>query len=549
MVTLLVITIGCSDTFLDEKVLDAYAPETLNDKLGFEASAVGLLSSFSNLYSTSSDQTILGMWVLGTDQAWAPNGRSNGDARPYFDYPQLISTDNASQKVWSNLYRVINNANIMIQSAESGETIGMSQDELDAFNSEARFYRAYSYNMLVTLYGGVPLITEPASDVKTDYGRASVADVNSLIVDDLLFATSNLPTIDDITKKGRVHRAMANQLFAEVYLRIGQPDLAEKQCDIIINGESGSFSLITERFGIRAGEPGDAFSDIFLPGNQRRTQGNTEVIWVIEQENPSDVAGGGLDNPQQRRVWGGAYHDLPGMIPTDTLGGRGLARIRLNNWVVYDLYDDNDMRNSKYSIHRTHYFNNPEEKYSTIYGQEIPYGEDAEFTLADGSMINIAKSDTTYKYVPYTLKWGQFDSRDVFGYGMRKDFIIMRLGETYLLRAEAKLLQDNFSGAANDINVLRDRAEAPQVSETDINLDFILDERARELIGEENRRKTLVRTGTLIERTTRLNGTTPLADGAIETTIGIQDYNKLMPIPQTEIDLNKDAVLEQNPGY
>lgn len=125
----------------------------------------------------------------------------------------------------------------------------------------------------------------------------------------------------------------------------------------------------------------------------------------------------------------------------------------------------------------------------------------------------------------------------------------MRLGETYLLRAEARLKQDDFDGAAADINVLRDRANAPAVSAGDMTLDFILDERARELIGEENRRMTLVRTGTLVDRAIRLNGTEPLADGNIETTNGIQDYNMLLPIPQDEIDLNKDAVLEQNPGY
>ena len=82
-----------------------------------------------------------------------------------------------------------------------------------------------------------------------------------------------------------------------------------------------------------------------------------------------------------------------------------------------------------------------------------------------------------------------------------------------------------------------------------MSLDFILDERARELVGEENRRMTLVRTGTLVERAKRLCGTVTLAGGNIETTNGIQDYNVLLPIPQTEIDLNKDAVLEQNSGY
>ena len=546
--TLLFANYACQDSFLDEEVLDALAPETLNDKLGYDAAAVGLYNSLAtDFYATDQDQTFLGMFQLGTDIVWAPAGRSNGLARPYFDYSQLISTDWGASKVWNGAYKIINNANIIIANATSGNAVGMTQEEVEAFNAEARFFRAYAYNMLATLYGDVPLILEPIDDAKTDFVRTPLSDVNIAIEADLVMAVANLPEVDQATSAGRANKEMARQLLAEVYLRNGKPALAEKQCDDIIN--SGKYALVQQRYGVRSSESGDAFSDMFIEGNQRRSQGNTEAIWVLEQENPTDVTGGSTGSPQQRRVWGNGYHDLPGMQPTDSLGGRGLTRIRLDNWVVYDLYDDNDMRNSKYSIHRQHYFNNSDSKYDAIRGMPVPYGEDAVFTLPDASEVKIFAADTVYKYVPYTLKWGHFDSRDVFGYGMWKDYILMRLGETYLLRAEARFKQNNFDGAADDINELRNRAHAATVDATDITLDFILDERVRELIGEENRRMTLVRTGTLVERARRLNGTGPLAGGNIETTNGLQDYHMLLPIPQSEIDLNKDAVLEQNPGY
>ena len=116
----------------------------------------------------------------------------------------------------------------------------------------------------------------------------------------------------------------------------------------------------------------------------------------------------------------------------------------------------------------------------------------------------------------------------------------MRLGETYLLRAEAEFEQGNLTGAAADINVLRTRANASLVQSSDITLDFILDERARELIGEEDRRVTLARTGTLVERVQKYN---PTSAGSIKA------YNMLLPIPQSEIDVNTGAVLTQNPGY
>lgn len=544
---LLILTLitACQEDFLEEEVLDAYAPTTLKDKLGFEASAIGLYRQFSTWLTTTDDQGIHGMFQLGTDVCWNPQGRCNGRARPYHDYATLTASDGAARLYWRYLYSLVNNANIMIANAEGELPSDMVQDEVDLYNAEGKFFRAYAYNELATFYGGVPLLTEPLAEARTDFERASLSDVNSVIISDLQFAVENLPTVDD-AKEARANQAMARQLLAEVYLRTGDAASAETQLDAIIS--SGRFSLVTERYGSTALE-GDAFSDMFRVGKQRRGQGNTEAIWILEQENPADVPGGSTGYPQQRRLWGAAYHDVPGMVPIDTLGGRGLTRIRLNNWVLYDLYEDGDMRNSEYSIHRQHYFNNTEAKYDAIRGLPVPYGENEEFTLSDGSVIKVNELDTVYKLAPYTLKWGHFDPRDVFGYGMWKDYVIMRLGETYLLRAEARFKQGDLQGAADDINVLRDRAQASNVSSADISLDFILDERVRELIGEENRRKTLVRTGTLIERTTRLNGTGSLADGNIEATIGIQAHNVLLPIPQTEIDLNKDAVLEQNSGY
>ena len=63
------------------------------------------------------------------------------------------------------------------------------------------------------------------------------------------------------------------------------------------------------------------------------------------------------------------------------------------------------------------------------------------------------------------------------------------------------------------------------------------------MLAEENRRMTLMRTGTLVARTLAHNTQT------INPVVGLSSKNLLMPIPQSEIDLNKDAKLEQNTGY
>ena len=121
----------------------------------------------------------------------------------------------------------------------------------------------------------------------------------------------------------------------------------------------------------------------------------------------------------------------------------------------------------------------------------------------------------------------------------------MRVAETYLLRAEAYLKKggdENLQKAADDINEVRGRAGAKLCSKGDVTLDYILDERARELLVEEPRRKTLARMGKLVERTCKYN----IRKTTRET---IQDYHQWFPIPQSAIDANKGAELGQNFGY
>jgi hypothetical protein len=513
---------ACKDSFLDEEVLNAYAPSTLRDLPGFEASLIGLYNHQSQLYTKSDAQGWNAVWQVGTDIVWPV--QPQGIEVPYYNYADLTPMDGAASYSWSWGYRMINNANIIISNIESPDLVGITDEQKNRINAEARFFRAFAYNFLATAFGGVPLVTEPLDAPKTDFVRAPLDKVNELIVADLVFATEHLPEIGAAKALARANKYMAHQLLAEVYLRTGDPAKAEAQTDMIIN--SGRFSLITARYGVKAGQPGDPFSDMFIYGNQRRNQGNTEAIWVMEAENPRDVPGGMTNFPQQRRIWGGAYHNRKGMIPADSLGGRGLTRIRLNNWVLYDLYDDGDMRNSKHNIRREHWYNDP--KHPDLLGKKVPY---------EGP-------DTLFIINPYTTKWGHFDPQDVFGFGMWKDFILMRLGETYLLRAEAQFMQAKLGEAAASINVLRQRANAPLVTDGDITLDFIMDERVRELLGEENRRLTLMRTGTLVQRATRLNSTAPIGP-----VTGLSETHLLLPIPLNEIQLNKDAVLEQNPGY
>jgi len=129
--------------------------------------------------------------------------------------------------------------------------------------------------------------------------------------------------------------------------------------------------------------------------------------------------------------------------------------------------------------------------------------------------------------------------------------VLFRLGEVYLIAAEAALGLNNLTEAAADINVLRTRAASPahkgdaafQVTPAQINLDFIMDERERELAGEFNRWYDLVRPGPtfFVNRVQKYN---PKARP------NVQPKHALRPIPQSQIDgVVAGPAYPQNPGY
>jgi hypothetical protein len=128
-----------------------------------------------------------------------------------------------------------------------------------------------------------------------------------------------------------------------------------------------------------------------------------------------------------------------------------------------------------------------------------------------------------------------------------RDVFVMRLPEMYLIAAEAKMNLNDPGTAATLINVIRTRAALPghiadmQVTAAQINIDFILDERARELAGEQLRWFDLKRTGKLQSRIQAMNP---------DANTYFKPYMLVRPIPQAQVDAvtNKDA-FKQNPGY
>ena len=199
------------------------------------------------------------------------------------------------------------------------------------------------------------------------------------------------------------------------------------------------------------------------------------------------------------------------------------------------------MRNSEAVFRRTVVGNVPSSPY---YGKIVPWsviyrdgeGEDA-VNSAKSQCFPISCKISTDKYTG--VRDGENKSN------LFRDEYLIRLPETILLRAEAKMRSGDNAGAADDINLLRKRAKCSYlVTEGDMNLDLILDERARELVYEECRWNTLLRMGGTVA-VDRIKKYAYWDDPRKTLT---KNFN-LWPIPQVVIETNKDVKLEQNPGW
>ena len=549
---------GCKeDEFLNELPLDFYSPENSFITEGnFNAALTDLYARVRAIQSVDGGASLYSE-VLGTDVAY--NARL--DQARLGSYAVAITPQGEiPRQHWIRWYKIISNANTIV-SRLGTSTLTDAQKKL--IGGEARLFRAYAYHKLVHLYGAVPLILDEVSTPRTNFTRAPKDDVLKQIIVDATDAAASLPGVD-VARDGKLNKAVANHLLAETYIASKDYDKAILAATEVI--EKSNLRLMIDRFGSLRTQPGDVFYDLFRVGNQNRKAGNMEAIWVIQYE--LDVIGGVLTssggnlNNLERAVApaGFTISDASGRAalldnaPASTLnsGGRGVSFVRPSDYWTYDIWGldpkkDNrkldatvtDIRTSPVNIVRDFIYTNP-----------------ASTSFVGKSLIDFPAPNwvsASWRWYPYPSKVttpGQHPVgvvQDAAKLTLKatagptfRDMYQIRLPETILLRAEAHLLKGNTAQAAADINMVRNRAKAKPVIPAEVTLDYILDERARELIFEEDRRVTLSRMGKLVERVKKYN---PL------NAPNIQPFHALFPIPFSEIEANKDAKLEQNPGY
>jgi len=521
---------ACRSGLLNEKPLSSLnADVTLTSKSGFDAYLTGLSWAAREEYAMG-DNTYCATEFPGTDEA-GDAGSEYVTYRNWTTYLTPVTPEVIADWNWAYT-KMIPQANTIITYAQKPQLkdIWTNDAEKNAVIAEARFYRAYTYNFLANLYGDVPIVDTILGTPRFDYVRDPRKDVYEFAKEDLEFASKWLPETVDKAHEGHVVKAAADHLLSEVFISLGQYDSAIASASRVIN--SGLYHLMTQRFGSEADRPGDVFSDLFRDGNQNRSSGNFESIYVIQFEDYTEGGGGTNGGNNDIRNFGPFLTHIADpdgylMLVTDSMG-RGVGRVRPSNYLLYDIWanDWNDMRNSSYNMRRVFYYDNPASKY---FGQPVE--------------PRTAREDTMRSMYPYSRKVEGKPWEGVNTSGRTaKDKYVYRLAGTYLLRAEAYFRKGDAEDAAKDLNTVRARAHAAPIASADVSLDFILDERARELFTEEPRRRTLIRMGNLVDRVRKYG----LMESSRET---VQDYHKFWPIPQQAIDANFGAKLTQNEGY
>jgi hypothetical protein len=511
---------ACGSDFLVEDPPDIIVADNLyTDIAGFQAGLNALYAEVrreregrSGLNEISSEP-----WVIGVDNGWGNFISTN--ERIFTEW----GANNHSQQdvfydTWTWMYQTINAANTIINRAANPD-IAWTPEQRDEVIGEARLFRAWAYRTLTYMWGPVPLVLEESngSNIRTDWERTPVADVRAQMEQDLLFAEEHIPEVT--TDAGRLSKAVAQHYLAELYLAMDRPADAEQKALAVIN--SGKYSLITERYGVNASQPGVPFMDQFLDGNVNRSEGNTEALWVLQWQ--QNVAGGS-DNIM-RRYWTNRYYNIAGIAVSAENGGRGIGRLNPTRWAL-QLYEPSDDRGSPYAIRDRYVYN----------AATIPAGHARGDTLR----LTLGPETASNARYPSTRKWEWVDPLNVNGDAQYNDQPYIRLAETYLLLAEAQLKLGRPGDAATTLNIVRSRSHASPVGADQVTLDFILDERSRELLTEEQRRFTLLRTHTWLTRTQAFNG---------RSSRFITPRDTIFPIPQAVIEANIGSPMPQNADY
>jgi len=464
-------------------------------------------------------------------------------------YPQLTQYNNlqggntaALTLEWNNFYAAINLCNTGISTIANIPDYTATQKATR--EGELRFLRAFYYWHIVETWGGVHFSTEPTTGIITTANKTPVETIYTQIFEDLKFAIANLPATT--TDYCRATIPVAKAFLARMYLTRGMNAEANTLAREVIRNY-GYFLL-------------PKFADLWSMSNLK----NKEVVWAIDystnlannDHTTATYPYGHSNGSNNGHLFFRMVYD---QVNTSTLirdipYGRPYNRY-MPTLSLLNLFDEaNDSRYS--GSFQTVWYANKASGTVKI-GDTVAYCakttipvalQSPKYTTYDLAKVYAANGvPIQNKFYVSLSKFLDPTRTSINEVQSARDAFVIRLAEMYLIAAEAKLKLGDADSAAYYINQIRTRAALPghtaqmQITAAQVNLDFVLDERARELCGEQLRWFDLKRTGKLASRIQSMN-----PDAAKY----FQPFHALRPIPQTQLDAvtNKD-VFTQNPNY
>lgn len=577
------------ENILEEEPVSSVSYGYYDTQAGIESGVIAAYDALRQRYEFDSERNA-SFHLLGTDTYM--HGRDTEAQEELDRYEASLNAgwEQLYIRLWQPYYEAINITNAIAGAIQEIDN-GMDEDLKAVRLGEIRFLRAWYYFLLVQQFGDIPLKTSAELEARTDFSRAPVAEVYKFIISDLRFAIDNLPLSQD--DYGRATKGAAQHLLSKVYLTRGsavtrqrgqQPtdiDSAAWYADQVIF--SGAYALLPD------------FAELWDINNQE----NSEVIFAVQfSENQL------LNNNEgnSMHLYFGMTYDLKPGMKRDIANGRPWNRLRPTDFTIRQLFDPKiDSRFHK-TFQSVWFSNNPDNlpvwEAAGGFAPEPGLAGKPKFGVGDTAIwvtsevypdntnFDSLYASRPYYYMPVNrqgladffvnVKYLDPTRPGINDVNGQRDGTLFRLGETFLIAAEAYGRMGDFATAAERLNMVRQRAAYKEGELKDVAywkvyggsyadrfksteakmlvtpgelaakasfLDFILDERARELSGELWRWDDLVRTEKLVERARKYNS---------YAAPNIREYHVLRPIPQNfidRIDPKRPVEEVQNEGY
>ncbi|MEN5376547.1 RagB/SusD family nutrient uptake outer membrane protein [Sphingobacterium kitahiroshimense] len=582
---------GCTKDFLQPNPLSFYTPEnTYNTPEGLLSAlqAAAKNAWYEKVGSGAPYNTQMFFSDLAVDGATDATNSKDFAAQLNPDAGGILSNDQHLniQWYWNSVYKGIKYANTVVTYIDLPKwdtTQTEQRKQRNALLGGAYFWRAYYYYYLTNCFGDVPWVGKLYLTPKLDFYTTSRSTILLKLKSDLEYASE---WVEDGGVKGLATKGAVLHLLTKVNLALEKFDDAVVSADKLIN--SGPYRLMTARFGLDVADASkNIIWDMHRPENISLPVNAEGLLIAVNRANLSGNIGANQWIRNGSPFWGRnintpngntGMNDAVGVeIDLNSTYGRGVGFVRATWYSTHMIWgagtnSANDLRHAPGNWMRMEdlVYNSP-----ALKGTDSYYGKPLQKYSNTGALLCSDTIRSWYDWPHYKLFVFDPTAATSSQEGGYSDMYLFRLAETYLLRAEAFLWKGDANSAAADINVIRKRAGAEPLNPEQVHMGTLLDERARELYYEEERKIELTRiayTYAATGKTAPTGKTYTIANFAddnfwydwlmlknnfynkgVKTALGISYTMKpnfvLWPVPAAAIAGNTQGVINQNTGY